>query len=647
MGTDRLLKLVLGALLALTLLAPAWADDINYVESDEGNPELPATATPSSSDLELPLLPVEEPTAEETAPPAEEEIVPKPAPAEEQPIPEQPAEETTAPTEESAAESVEIEAPASAEAAMPMPEEETGAPVESEASVSVEEEPATTAESSFNADGQAKLKAAGSLLYSGDTDAAVTAYEELVNAPDLDPQTYAGAVAGYASALRAAGRRDEAEHWYQEALTYNPDSNDLRLAYAYTLAENNKLDRALYQLDILDKAMPGNSAIALARARAYAWNGDYENAIQYYNNVTDSNLLDDATLGRAYVLYWQGDTEAARAMLSTVGREDADTRKLRAMLGPEHQQYYAGNDEPSDGSFAVTHRNATINDDNTLTGTTATLTFPLGPEGSTIFISHEDFDLDNDANPPTSPAAASGTNTRVGFTAKLDDRTHWSGYAGKVSIDNSTPQTIDHTDLGVRLAGHFDDDWSYHASYEDNLLYDTPMLAAIDDGRTSMEFGTGFKVFDDDTTLNLLYATSEYGAAKLSGYEIDLRKSSLYDCDGTLAYGIRYRTQQNTGDAVPGYFAPDDYQLGEIYLDWIDSSEDDWHLDAGVGIGMQSIDSSDWESTLRAAIGVRYDVSDNFLLRAGVSSSNLPGVANDGSGDFSRTEWYVNGEWVF
>ena len=53
--------------------------------------------------------------------------------------------------------------------------------------------------------------------------------------------------------------------------------------------------------------------------------------------------------------------------------------------------------------------------------------------------------------------------------------------------------------------------------------------------------------------------------------------------------------------------------------------------------------------TLRAAIGLQYDLSDNFLLRAGVSTSNLPGVAGviNSSDNFSRTDWYLNGEWVF
>jgi Flp pilus assembly protein TadD len=641
MGTDRLLKLLLGAVLAMTLLAPAWAGDINYVESDEGNPELPATASPSSDDLELPLLPIEEAPAEET--------VPEPAPPVEEPAQESTAEETAVPSMESLEEVVEIEA-APADAAMPIADDTTvpviEAPVEEE-----EEGPATAAEApveiTLNAEVQPKLKQAGTLLYQGDAEGAAALYREVIDMDNVESWLYSAAVAGYASALRAAGQRDEAEHWFQEALTYNPDDPNLRLALGYTLAENNKLDRALTQFDLVEQRTQNTSVVALAKARAYAWNGDYENALQYYNNVADPGLQDDAALGRAYVLYWQGDTAAARAMLSTVGRDDEDTRKLRAMLGPQHtEHYYADTGEPSDGSFAVTHRNATINDNNTLTGTTATLTIPMGPEGSRIFISHEDFDLDNDANPPTSPATASGTNTRVGFTAKLDDKTSLTGYVGKVSIDNSIPQTIDHTDIGVRLAGH-SDDWSYHASYEDNLLYDTPVLAAIDDGRSNMEFGLGFQVFGEDTTLNLLYATTEYGAAKLNGYEVDLRKSSLYDCDGTLAYGIRYRTLQNTGDAAPGFFAPDDYQLGELYLNWVDSSEDEWHLDAGVGVGMQSIDSGDWESTMRAAIGVRYDVSRDFLVRAGVSSSNLPGVADDGSGDFSRTEWYINGEWVF
>ena len=82
MGTERLLKLLLGSALALALFAPARAADVNYIESDEGNPELPASASPTTGDLELPLLPIEDESFEESIP---EEIAP---PVLEEPTPE-------------------------------------------------------------------------------------------------------------------------------------------------------------------------------------------------------------------------------------------------------------------------------------------------------------------------------------------------------------------------------------------------------------------------------------------------------------------------------------------------------------------------------------------------------------------------------
>ena len=65
----------------------------------------------------------------------------------------------------------------------------------------------------------------------------MTAYEELAATPKLDPDTYMCAVAGLASALRAAGRRDDAEKRFEEALTFTPTTRTSpRLCY--TLAEN-------------------------------------------------------------------------------------------------------------------------------------------------------------------------------------------------------------------------------------------------------------------------------------------------------------------------------------------------------------------------------------------------------------------------
>ena len=54
-------------------------------------------------------------------------------------------------------------------------------------------------------------------------------------------------------------------------------------------------------------------------------------------------------------------------------------------------------------------------------------------------------------------------------------------------------------------------------------------------------------------------------------------------------------------------------------------------------------------NTLDAGAGSLRQAMTDAHARAGVSQSNLPGAADVAAtgDDFSRTEWYVNGEWVF
>jgi Flp pilus assembly protein TadD len=647
-GTEKLLKVLLGGALALLAFAPAFADEINYIESEEGNPELQSEAAPSG-ELELPLLP---PIPLEEPAPVEETAAPEPAAV--------PAEEISAPVEEPLLEPqveeavVEIPVPP-AEEELPTPEtvSETTAPVEVEATAEVTAE-VTAAHVTVEpgADYAAQLQAAGDKLYAGDNIGAVAAFEAIVSAEDVDPELYSRAVSGYAAALRAAGRKSDAEQQYQEALTFSPDDADLRLAYAYTLAENDKLDRALYQLDILERATPGSDSVSLARARAYAWSGQFDEALLNYSTVTDPALANDALLGTAYVLYWQGKEDEARAMLGTVnlpGNKDVD--ELYALLGPEHtgDEHYGTfeYEEDENASLTIAHRNREDSQDNSYSGTTALLNIPLGPRGSSIFISHEDFDLDNEPDSLTS----SGTNTRVGFTAQLDDKTTIRGYAGSVSIDNSGAQTIDHTDIGAALSGRFSCDWTYNIAYTDDLMYDSPALARAGVSLQNIAVSTRFGVLDDNTTLELLYETGELSDGNSrTGYGFDLRHTDCYECKGELAWGLRGRDLASDDSSGRDYFTSDKYQLAELYLDWVDHSDNDLKFDAGIGVGMQKIGSlGDWQNTLRYALGVRAAVSNNFMLRAGFGSSDLPTDAYivEDSPDYSQDTWYLSGEWEF
>jgi len=402
-------------------------------------------------------------------------------------------------------------------------------------------------------------------------------------------------------------------------------------------------------------------------ARIWLYYLDYDNALGYYNNVTDPALQDEAMLGSAYVLYWQGEYDQARNMLAAVSGKAAsgdDAQQLHDLLAQnttvaentsmsDTSDNTDNSDQSDQGgyyqkpkahtSLSGGHREATDSEHNSYKGNTAVLNIPLDHDGSAIFISHEAFDLDN------TPAgqSASGTNTRVGVTARLDDHTRITGYAGKVSIDNTGAQTIDHTDVGVALTGQFNNDWGYHASYNDNLLYDTPKLANNGVSLKNTEVGTSFKLFDDHTSLGLNYETGDLSDGNTrTGYSFDLRRSNCSD-RGELAWGLRGRQVSFDSNLDHGYFDPDKYQLGELYLDWVDHSAHDLKWDAGASVGMQKIDNNDWRTVTRIALGLRWDMSEHFRIRAGVTRSDLPTNAEQTSDDYNSQSWYVNGEWQF
>jgi thioredoxin-like negative regulator of GroEL len=483
----------------------------------------------------------------------------------------------------------------------------------------------------------AQLGLARAYLYDGDHETAIAEFCALAEIPGLDPELYAQGVAGHASALRAAGRRDEAERKFQEALSYRGDDMDLRLAYAYTLAENRQLERSLYQLSIIERAQPENQQVRLAAARANAWNGELETALMHYNSIDDPALEADALLGRAYVEYWMGDRKAAKQTLAcvcAVNPDHPDAHTLQSLL----------TDTPSP-SLAVTQRGTEDSEDNTYTGLTAVLNIPLGPEGTAIFVTHEDFKLENTG---ATPLESEGTHTRVGINARLNDDTTVSGYVGKLDIDNGTDPATDNTNYGAALTTKLADEWSFTAGLNSQMLYDTPELARNGVVLDSYDFSTVFGILDDDTTLALDYSTGELsdGNSRQS-YGFNLRRSTIFDRRGELAYGVQGRYLSFADDLDNGYFDPDKYQFTEVYLDWQDRSDNVLKFDASLGVGVDKVEDEDLRNTLRWALGLRAEVTDDITLRAGVADSDQASTAATTGQSYNFRTWYVNGEWVF
>lgn len=483
---------------------------------------------------------------------------------------------------------------------------------------------------------EARLGVARAYLYSGDHDGAQYVFSELLDTDGLDPQLYTLAVGGAASALRASGRRDEAEGAFREALARNPEDTELRLAYAYTLAEGRKLSQALYELSIVERQWPGDQRPLLASARAHAWNGHFDEALCLYEAITDEALQHDALLGRAYVLFWMGRRSDARELLARVCALDptsADALTLQDLL-----------DQLMRPMLTLAYRVSEDSDDNEHTGLRAVLNFPLDPDGSAIALSHEQIQLDNSATGQSSE----GSNTRISVTGVLDPDTTLRGYAGQVDLDNLGDPDTTNFDYGASLTRRVDADWTFSAGFHSNLLYDTPELARSGVVLERFDVGTVFGLLDADTTLAFDYSSGELSDDNTrQEFSFNLRRRSVYDGRGELAYGLAGRYLSFASQSTSGYFSPDKYQFAEVYLDWVDLSERVVKFDASLGLGFDKVEDQDLRNAVRWALGLRADVTERLILRAGVAYSEQAGTAAQSGQDYNHRTYYFSGDWTF
>lgn len=90
------------------------------------------------------------------------------------------------------------------------------------------------------------------------------------------------------------GAMDEAEFLLESAVEFEPDNLDLRLAYVDILRKRQKFDSALEQAEILYQRSPDNPVIKSQLAIQTMQAGDFEGAIDLYDEVIDQLPADPA-----------------------------------------------------------------------------------------------------------------------------------------------------------------------------------------------------------------------------------------------------------------------------------------------------------------------------------------------------------------
>src|SRR6266852_2186679 len=92
-------------------------------------------------------------------------------------------------------------------------------------------------------------------------------------------------------------------------------AQDLRQA-AQEAVRNHRFAQARHIYQELFKGEPSNLEYLIWIARLSGWLGDYQQAVEEYNDVLSREPTNaDAIIGKAYVLMWQGRLTDARLLL--------------------------------------------------------------------------------------------------------------------------------------------------------------------------------------------------------------------------------------------------------------------------------------------------------------------------------------------
>lgn len=487
-------------------------------------------------------------------------------------------------------------------------------------------------------DYEAALTRARSLYYNGDNSDAVDAFYLLVNGIDIPDEVYGQALGGYAMALDRCGLADEACYFFEEGLSYTPGDIELRIAYATNLSGHKYFDAAFYQLSYILEEHPGHEAALIAIGRVYAWMGDYKEALCFLDQIScDGPYACEALLAKAYTHYYMGERQKSYELLRRYqGNCDA--------ANPESCTLYVALTEVAEPTLGWYWSQWHDSDENNFTGNTVRLVVPLSAGGESLTIEHEHFKLHNSVLLQES----TGTRTQLNWVKPLNDRLKVTTRVYYTDIDNGADPGQSRWNIAPSFDYKASQDWYVYGGYANYLVYDTTQLARSGVVLEDYTLGTRNRIGQQETWLRSEVSFGNYSDGNERVQWVwDAYRDHSYAGRGVLRSGVAAKTMDYRLDTNSGYFDPDEYGFGEIYLDWRDTSDNVLKADAAVALGQEKLTGQDSKSVLRYNFGLRVNEPGSpFAFNAGYYNSDAATTQGSGVG-YQFNRWYFSATYSF
>ena len=183
-------------------------------------------------------------------------------------------------------------------------------------------------------------------------------------------------------------RLEEAIAEFRAILKKNPGNIEARTHLARTLSWAGKFDESLAEIgDVLDRNPEDKDAL-LIKANDLRWKGEIDEALPLYRSILDRQEDFDARIGYTYVLFAQGEEEAARESLSLLKPaypyQEDELKKLQEEIKKLQEESKKTQEESSKPNPAQQYRGAVKyshyrdTDGNELDRYLASFDFPVG-----------------------------------------------------------------------------------------------------------------------------------------------------------------------------------------------------------------------------------------------------------------------------
>lgn len=483
----------------------------------------------------------------------------------------------------------------------------------------------------------AQLRHAQVLLYMGEPAEAADELWSLIMDSDTPIEVYQEALLAYAVALNATGRSKEAIKWFEEALIFQPRNVEILSSYASALAGQKRFDDALALYESALHEAPDNDGIKLGMGQVYSWQGNQTKAIQTFNTISmDSPYYLPGRIGAAYAYLWDGHRSDALALAYEAQRLGYNDPEVIALLERLN--------EKPDPVLASEWRQSHDNEDNDARTLQTSLVVPLDARGTQLTLQHTDIRMDNTSLTQESK----GSVMSVSLELPAGDKSRIMGKASYVDIGNGADPNLQEWNWSAVFRTNVNRDWAWGAAYSDEVLYETTRLARNGIRNKEWMLNTDFRVFDEDTRFIAEFGRGDFSDGnKRNRWMFNLRRTAVFQDEGRLNYGVAVRLLDYSMDLNSGYWDPNNYRFGEIYVDWLDQSARKILIDAGAGLGWDESNGTKSRAVFRYNVGLRAPVvRDRLWLKAGYARSEGGNTAATQPG-YTQSYWYFNAEYDF